>query len=405
MICAMPDALPPLRRIYLDTAAATPLLPAVFSVMEPYLRECYGNPSSIHQEGIVAKQAITDSRLKIARTLGMRSDQVFFTGSGTESNNLAILGYVEALFQAGRAYETMEVITTAIEHPSVLELIPVLQSRGVRVVTVPVDESGSIRQSAFVAALTPQTVLVTFAYANSEIGVVQPVLRLVRAIRAYEKTAEITIQVHLDAAQAPLWLPCQIAKLGFDSLTLDAGKCGGPKGVGVIIVREPKRLRAIAYGGGQERGLRPGTEQVAGIVGAAEAITLAQAAYLERSEAVSVVRDAALARLPEFLPTAILNGPTGAARQANNINISLPGFDTEYAVVWLDKAGVAASTKSACAGAGSGRSHVVFACTGDAARAGATLRLSLSEATTLDDLLYTFKTLAQYAETMKGLTI
>ncbi len=391
-------------RIYLDHAAATPLEPAVFLAMEPYLRTQYGNAGGVHSEGRLAKQAVTAARQKIARTLGVRAEEIVFTGSGTESNNLAILGHLAALHEAGRTYETMEVVTTAIEHPSLLALWPVLAAQGVRITYVPVTEEGLITREQLAAALSPATVMVTFAYVNSEIGTVQPVSRLARVVRAYEEKVASSIWIHLDAAQAPLWLPCERLRLGVDSMALDAGKCGGPKGVGVLCVHERAKLRPITYGGGQEGGLRPGTENVAGIVGAAEALALAQAGYESRAQAVAAVRDAALARIPALLGEAVINGSQGEARVANNINISLPGLDTEYAVVWLDTHGVAASTKSACAGAGSSRSQVVYTCTADDARARSTIRLTLGATTTLSEVTYALDTLAAFSAKMHELT-
>ena len=392
------------KRIYLDYAAATPLTKAALSAMLPWLTESYGNASAIHAEGKSARLAVEAAREKIARLLEVKPESVVFTGSGTESNNLAILGYLKQCHLSGRAYTDMEVITTPIEHPSIMALIPLLESLGVIVKQVPVTEVGRITKAALSSVLSPQTVLFTFAYANSEVGVIQPVHQLVRLIREHEKAYNTHVQVHLDAAQAPLYLPCSFSPLGVDSIALDAGKCGGPKGVGVLGLRVRESIVPVNYGGGQEGGLRPGTENIAGIVGAAVALHDAQINQAERSGVVSAVREAGLLYLAERLPQAILNGPVGTERLANNINISLPGFDTEYAVVWLDTHGVAASTKSACAGAGGGQSHVVLALTEDEKRAGSTIRFSLGEATTLAEVKKAIDILAAYSAKMQGLT-
>ncbi len=404
MIWPMSDTNQPKLRIYLDYAAATPLSPKVLSAMLPYLGGIFGNPSAIHQEGQLAKQAVAEARVKIARTLRAREEEVIFTGSGTESNNLAILGHVEALHQAGRAYETMEVVTTQIEHPSILALVPVLESKGVRVKFVEVDEAGLILKTSLLSTLSKDTVLVALAYANSEIGTIQPVLRLVKQIKEHAKSAGTNIVVHLDAAQAPLWLPCQVAQLGVDLMALDAGKCNGPKGVGVLYVHHNTKLSPIFSGGDQERKLRPGTENVAGIVGAGEAIALAQLEYKKVSEDIAKLRDLAIDYLNKNLPEAIINGAVEESRLANNINFSLPGFDTEYAVVWLDAKGVAASTKSACAGAGGGISHVVLTCTGDDSRAGSTIRFTFGQDTKLEEVKYAIDCLKNFCEKMKNLT-
>lgn len=392
------------RRIYLDHAAATPLRQSVRRAMEPYLTVVFGNASAIHTEGVAARQAVEAARTDVARILGVKAASVVFTGSGTESNNLAILGHIERLRESGRLYEEMEVVTTPIEHPSILALLPVLTRLGVVVREVAVSEVGIITRAALAEVLTGKTVLVAFAYANSEIGTVQPVHQLVRFIREYENIHGTQIQIHLDAAQAPLYLPCAFQSLGVDSLALDAGKCGGPKGVGVLAVRERKSIRSITHGGGQEGDLRPGTENVAGIVGAASALKDAQATYETRAAAVTLVREAGLSYLAHALPEAIVNGAAGEARLANNINFSLPGFDTEYAVVWLDTQGVSASTKSACAGAGGGLSQAVFRTTADEARARSTVRLTLGEETTKSDVKFAIDSLAAFCAKMRGLT-
>lgn len=397
--------LPPTgRRIYVDNAAATPLRREVKEAMLPYLEENYGNPSAIHGEGVLARSAVESARLKIARSLGIKPTGVVFTGSGTESNNLAILGYVEALHKNGKAYEEMEIITTKIEHPSILALLPTLEQKGVKIKFVEIDETGRIQIASFLGLLSSQTVLITFAYANSEVGVIQPVSRLVRQVRQFEKDNRVEIMIHLDAAQAPLWLPCALEQLGVDLLSLDAGKCHGPKGVGILAMRKNINLAPIMFGGGQEGGVRPGTENVLAIVGASEAIFMATKDYAKRADKVRELRDEVIALISQDLKEAVINGTKDEDRLANNINLSLPGFDTEYAVIFLDSHGIACSTKSACAGAGSGISHVVKEMTGDEARAKSTIRLSLGEETTKEEMVYVVSVLAEYIAKMKPLT-
>lgn len=372
--------------------------------MQPYLHSRLGNPSAIHAEGREARAAIEDSRHTVARLLGVKPAGVIFTSGGTEANNLAIIGYVLALKATGKEYNTMEVITTAIEHPSVALAVASLRELGVIVREVPVDSTGAIVVESFTRALSTNTVLCTFAYANSEIGVVQKVTALARSVRAFEKNHQgVVIKIHLDAAQAPLWLPCDLPRLDVDMLTFDGAKCGGPKGSGAVVLRKGVVVRSVMYGGGQEGGQRPGTENVAGIVGLACALSIAQSSYGERAQAVAVIRDAGLAALTSLIPEAVLNGPTGEDRIANNINISIPGLDSEYAVVVLDSKGVAASTKSACAGAGGGVSSVVAALGGDAERSRSTLRLTLGEETTLADVVHVATLLSEHIARMKGI--
>jgi len=394
------------KRIYLDYAAATPLHPQVRQAMQPFLTESFGNPSAIHKEGVQARQAIETARQQVATTLGIRPAEVIFTGSGTESNNLALLGLLKKLNRKeGVPYAEMEIVTTHIEHPSITKVLSVLAATGVVVRYAEVDSEGKISLPALAAVLSPKTVLFTFAYANSEVGVVQNVTRLVREVRRYEKEQGTRIYVHLDAAQAPLWLSCSMGRLGVDLLTLDAGKCQGPKGVGVLAFRGVADLLPIMYGGGQEQGIRPGTENVAAIVGAATALVLAQRDYETRTKKVAIVRDAFIANLQKVWTEAVLNGSTGENRLANNINISLPGFDTEYAVVYLDAHGIAASTKSACAGAGGGESTVVAAMTGDTKRATSTLRLSLGPDTTQADMKKVLNILLRFREKMETVSL
>ncbi len=391
---------PPHKRIYLDNAAATALYPEVLLAMLPFLTEDFGNASSIHSEGVRARRAIDEARSLVAETLEIKPAGVIFTASGTESNNLALLGRIKYLHSQGLAYQDMEVVTTEIEHPSILETMKELNRWGVQIKFVAVDAQGIISVPALEKVLTAKTVLVTFAYANSEVGVVQNVLRLVRVIRKYEKNVGTDITVHLDAAQAPLWLPCAFKQLGVDTMALDAGKCHGPKGVGLLVMPKSIGLLPILFGGEQEAGLRAGTENIAGIVGMAKALELAQVDYQARAEKVAELRDEAIKLLKEKIPTAIINGAEGENRLVNNINFSIPQLDTEYAVIYLDAQGIAASTKSACAGAGGGESVVVKTITGDATRARSTIRLSLSEQTTKEDLAYAIECLVKFFERM-----
>lgn len=393
------------KRIYLDHAAATPLAPAVLKAMLPYLENSFGNPSAIHGEGVAARFVVEEARQQVATTLGIRPNGVIFTSGGTESNNLAILGVLKNLSRTeGVPYSEMEVVTTKIEHPSISALIPILKATGVKIRHVAVNEEGLITLSALEAVLSPKTVLVTFAYANSEVGAVQPVSKITRAIRKYQKEQGTKIFVHVDAAQAPLWLPCTLPRLGVDMMSLDVGKCNGPKGVGILALHGTVPLLPILHGGGQESGLRPGTENVAQIVGAATALSLAAKKYEERAAKVAKVRDEFLSLIQKTLPQARINGPMGEDRIANNVNISIPGFDTEYAVIYLDAKGVAASTKSACAGAGGGESVVVFEMTKDSDRARSSLRFSLGEDTTVSDITRTLEILKDFQAKMYPLT-
>ena len=378
--------------------------------MKPFLTEKFANASAVHQEGAEARRAVEDARGRVATALQVRPEFVTFTSGGTESNNLAILGIVEHLLSLGKTSGDMEVVTTRIEHPSVLNTMMALEKRGVEVKYVGVDAKGFVSIQELQSLLSAKTVLFSVAYANSEIGVVQKVHAIKKALDAAEKKFKTKIMFHLDAAQAPLWLSCKFDTLQADLLALDVGKCHGPKGVGVLVRSRRATLASTLFGGGQESGLRPGTENVAGMVGASVALTEAQKDFKTRAQIVAKIRDAGIEHLLKEIPQSVLNGPTGEDRLANNINISIPGLDTEFATVVLDKHGFAVSTKSACAGAGGGESVVVQAISDDPARscppelaqarARSTLRISLSPQTTFQNLKDLTKVLKAHLEKM-----
>jgi len=371
-------------RCYLDHAAATPLRPEIRRLMDKTARELYGNPSAIHREGVVAREQIEASRLALARTLKIRPEGIVFTGSGTESNNLALNGLVRQLHQSGRTYESMTVISTQIEHPSISAVLDYLSELGVNVTFVPVSEAGVIDLDALSTHLDDSVILVTCAYVNSEIGTIQPITRIARLLKQYNHSHEATIRLHVDAAQAPLWLPCQLDGLGADLLSLDAGKCYGPKGVGFLAFRHGVSLAPVMLGGGQEFGLRSATENTPGVVGAVEAFGTAQAQWESRSATAVALRDSLIEAL-QAIDGLVLNG-SREHRVANNVNVSIPGIDGEFAVVTLDEAGIAVSTRSACSGAGGAASSVVETISGDAARATATIRITIGEDTTKAEL-------------------
>lgn len=389
------------KRIYLDNAAATPVRREVLLAMTPYWQTHFGNPSSISAEGVKTKAAILAARESIARALRVKADDITFTSGGTESNNLALFGLVKAMREAGVPESEIEIISTPVEHPSISRGLEALEKEGCKITYVLVDEEGIVDSKQLESLLSPKTRLVSVAYANSETGVVQDLGRIGRIIKAYEKRTGISIAFHTDASQAPLWLPCALDALTVDLMTLDAGKCGGPKGVGVLVHRGKIKLSPILYGGSQESGLRPGTENVPLIVGSAKAIELAQAKWESRSQKVSRLRDSFMSEL-ETIEGLVING-SKTERLANNVNISIPGLDSEYAVVALDQAGIACSTKSACSGAGSGRSEVVYSMTKDEGRAGSTIRFSLGEKTTSAELRRVAELLREHVHKMKSL--
>jgi cysteine desulfurase len=391
--------LQPKKRIYLDYGAATPVHDSVVRAMQPFLSTQFANPGSIHAEGVLARRAIDNAREEVARTLRVRTTDITFTSGGTESNNLAILGYVHALHARGKTYESMEIISTRIEHPSILEVLQVCAQLGVRIIYTPLTEDGTIVQDSFVSLLNPDVVLVTFAYVNSEIGTVQDVKRISRAVRIWNTEHSGNIAIHLDASQAPLWLPCTVDMLGVHLMTLDAGKCYGPKGVGVLVHRHGVPLAPILYGGGQEGGVRAGTENVPLIVGCAYALVRAQKEYLDRSKRIAALKDYALATIECSIPGAVING-SRTNRVANNINFSLSGLDTEYATIFLDQKGIAVATRSACGSLETTGSMVVRILTGDHVRALSTLRITLGEDSTAQEIDTCIRELCIFQQSM-----
>jgi cysteine desulfurase len=386
--------------VYLDFASATPVRAEVFAKMRPYFSQLWGNPGAVHKEGVIAHQAVSDARKRVAQVLRVRPQDITFTSGGTESNNLALMGVIEKLRLAGRAYQDMELITTRIEHPSILEVAEHLKRLGVTVSYVPVLETGRLDMDAFGHMLKPTTTVVSLAYVNSEIGVVQDVKKIARIVRAMNAKHGGSILFHIDASQAPLWLPCGMDTLGVDLMTLDAGKCYGPKGVGVLVHRRAAELAQVVFGGGQERGLRSGTETVPLIVGCAHAIEIAQTGYVSRVKRVHALQEHFFALLQKMIPGAVVNGDR-EHRVSNNVHISIPGYDSEYAVLWLDARGIATSTKSACGVGDSNGSAVVRELTRDEARARSTIRFTLGEETKRGDIARAVLALQDFMALMK----
>lgn len=392
------------KRIYLDYAATTPVDARVRRAMEPYCAKEFGNPSSIHAEGNTAKKALDEARTKVARTLEAHAEEIVFTSGGTEANNLTIFGVVSAL--SGK--RTPHLITTTIEHSSVLEPLRELERQGRAAVSfVPVEPNGIVRSEKIVAALRPHTVLVSVQYANNEIGTIQPIRKIAQGIHNFNfKTSKLrgfkTI-FHVDACQAPLYLHYLVNALGVDLLTLDAHKIYGPKGVGCLYVRRGTPLAPLIFGGGQEHGLRATTENVPGIVGFAEALRIASAEREKESVHIQKLRDIlctlirANGSISEKCNVVVNGSMERGERLPNNLNLSLPGVDTEMLTLQLDAGGIAVSTKSSCL-KDEKSSYVVRALGADASHAESTLRFSLGRATTNKDIEYTVRVLAQIVE-------
>ena len=344
--------------LYLDNAATTPVRPEVLEAMMPYLTRWFGNASSHHTVGEAAADALTDARSRIARVLGMRAADVIFTAGGTEANNLAVKGIaIAAMTRAAPASKPAprHLVTTPIEHESVLESAEYLHRlHGFDVTKVPVDRFGRLDPDAVAGALRADTALLTFGYANNEVGTVQDVAAIAAAARAHG------VPVHVDAVQAAGWLPLDAAALGVDAISLAGHKLGAPKGTGVLAVRGRVPLEPLLHGGGQERGRRSGTEDIAGAVGLATALELAEAERAESSARVAALRDAFITRVLASVPTAQLTGDP-VHRLPGTASFTFAGTSGEAVLLELERRGIVSSSGSACAAGSDEPSHVLLA--------------------------------------------
>jgi cysteine desulfurase len=370
-----------------------PTDPAVFSAMKPHILTHFGNPGANHEEGRLAKEALETARTEVAEVVQVKKEEVIFTSGATEANTLAIIGHIEGLRKQGQTYRDMHVVTSAIEHVNVLKSVEALKEKGVLVSIVFPNEEGIITPESIEKALTNKTVLVSIQYANSEIGTIMPLRKIKQMVSKFNKD----IAVHTDAAQAALFLPVLLEQVGVDMMVLDGQKFGGPRGVGVLIKRRGVALAPLLFGGGQEGGMRPGTENVALAVGFALALTRAQKEQAKRSEEITVLRNWTINEIEKEISEVVVNGGK-EVRIANNINISFLGRDSEYLAALLDKKGYAVSTKVTCdSGAGKG-SDVVRVLTNDEARARTTLRITLGPATTKKEMSGFVKALKEGVE-------
>ncbi|MGO4582634.1 cysteine desulfurase family protein [Arthrobacter sp. 2RAF6] len=339
--------------IFLDAAATTPVRREVLEAMWPYLTGEFGNPSSHHSLGEAAANALSGARSAVAKALGCRPGEITFTSGGTEADNLAVKGIALARRAADPGLN--RVVISAIEHPAVEESALYLQRvHGFEVDVVPVDRHGVVTAEALRAVLGPATALVSIMYANNEIGTVQPVRQLA------EVAAEHGVPFHTDAVQATGWLPTGVKELGVDALSISGHKLGAPKGSGVLYAKGRLRLEPLVHGGGQERGRRSGTENVAGAVALATALTLAHAGQSELAGRVSELRDAFIRTVLEAVPGAMLTGHP-SQRLPSVASFCFPGTSGESVLLELERLGVVCSSGSACAAGSDAPSPVLLA--------------------------------------------
>jgi len=399
--------------IYLDNSATTPVKKEVVLAMKPYWNKFFGNPGSITKLGVKAKQVVEDCRKKIADILKARASEIIFTAGGTEANNLAIFGVVNHLLDSPsrkigiNQITDLHFITTNIEHSSISECFKELERRGAKVSYLKVNSRGLVDIKDLRKMINPKTVLISIGYVNNEIWTIQPIKEIAKEIRHARKSIKgrtLNLQkgstlvtstfplFHTDASQASLYSDLNLNELGVDMLTLDAQKMFGPKGIGVLFIRGGIKISPIIFGGGQERGLRSGTENVPLVVGLTKSLEIARQDFGSKSDKVKLVRNYFWQKIKKEIPEAILNGDL-ENRLPNNLNISIPGLDSEFTVLCLDEEEIICSTRSACAHDKGGSSVVRCLYSGQGlilsemeARAKSTLRFSLSEYTTKKDI-------------------
>ena len=378
--------------VYADNAATTKLSPAVLEAMMPYLTEEYGNPSSLYRFGNHAKRAIEQARKEVADVLGAEPFEILFTGGGTEADN-----WVKEIMRSLKARGKNHFITSAVEHHALLHSAQRLQKEGFEVTFIPVDREGQLDPEQVRAAIRPETGLVSIMFANNEIGTIYPIKEIGAICR------QAGVLFHTDAVQAAGHLPINVKEMNIDLLSLSAHKFHGPKGVGAFYCRRGIPLPSLIDGGAQERGKRAGTENVAGIVGLGAALRLANEEMSETSARVSAMRDRLIDGILQTVPMCRLNGPRHN-RLPGNCNISFLGIEGESLLLRLDLAGIAASSGSACASSSLDPSHVLLAIGLPHEVAHGSVRLSLSDYNTEEDVDYILEKLPEIVSTLRSMS-
>jgi len=372
-----------MNRVYLDYNATTPVEPAVLDALLPYFSEEFGNAASIHTPGQQARAAAETAREQVAALIGARPQEIVFTSGGTESDNHAVFGVVGQAFLpvsfSRNADSSPHIITTAIEHEAVLNACQAAEKSGVRVTYLSTDREGQIDLDKLRRAIRPETVLITIMHANNELGTLQPLEEIGRI------AAEAEVCFHTDAVQSAGKVPIDVNKLGVDLLSLSGHKFYAPKGVGALYIRGGTRLRQLLYAGHHQRGFRPGTENVAGIVGLGKAAEIVRQSLAEDAQRVSALRDKLEHGLLTRVPHARVNGGR-APRTPNTANLVFPGIEGEALLIALDLKGLACSTGAACSSGAVEPSHVLTAIGLPPDEARASLRFSLGRHTTEEEI-------------------
>lgn len=379
------------KRIYADAASSTPLSRAAKRELVRAL-DIFGNPGALHKEALDAKKEIEAARKTIAAAIGAHADEIVFVASGTEANNLASMGTLGPRLRLG---EKLSAVTSVLEHQSVLAPLRALEREGLVLALADVEPNGCLFPNAVSDAMRADTALVSIQLINSEMGAMQNVRDIAKTIRR----GAVHPLLHVDASQAPLWMELKVEALGADMMTLDAQKIGGPKGVGCLYIKRGTLIDPIIWGGGQEQGRRAGTENAPLIVSFAQALKDAQAGAAKRAKKVAAVRDFLWTEIKKVVPDAVLHGPDldSKSRVANNLNFSIPGLDGQMAVVAMDAAGIAVSTRSACSTDDEEPSYVLVALGADKKTASEAVRITLLPGATASDARRIAQALAEIA--------
>jgi cysteine desulfurase len=381
-----------MKRIYMDHSATTPVAPEVLEAMLPYFCERFGNASSLHSFGLEAKEALEASREKVAALLGAKPEEIIFTSGGTESDNLALKGIAYRNREKGR-----HIITTSIEHPAVLETCRRLQKEGFEVTFLPVTKEGLVDPAVLESAIRPDTILISVMHANNEVGTIQPLEEIGRL------ATEKDIYFHTDAVQSVGKISTDVNAIGVDLLSLSAHKLYGPKGIGALYIRRGTRLESIIQGGGHERALRSGTENIAGIVGLARAADLARETMAEEGQRLVGLRDRLGSQILENVLDAWINGSM-TKRLPGNLNFSFKFVEGESLLLFLDSKGVAVSTGSACSSHKLEPSHVLLALGLKPEECHGSLRITMGRSNTEEEVEYVAGCITEAVERFRSIS-
>ena len=382
------------KLVYMDNNATTRMSNEVFEAMKPYFTEIYGNASSkFYKTGRLAEAALVGFRERVAKQFGVRPNEIYFTASGCEADNWAIKGIADAYRDKGN-----HIITSSIEHHAILGACEFMEKHGFEVTYLPVDEKGRVNPADVEAAITDKTILISVMTANNEIGTIEPICEIAKIAKAHG------IVMHTDAVQAMGHMRVNVPELGVDMLSVSAHKFHGPKGVGLLYIRNGVRISNLIHGGGQERGKRAATENLAGIAGMCTALEIANKNLDANVAKMTMLRDKLIDGISSKIPYCILNGATGADRLCNNVNFSFKYVEGESILMLLDMKGVAASSGSACASGSLDPSHVLLATGLPHEVAHGSLRLSVSPETTVEDVDYVIEVLPAIIDRLRKMS-